>query len=113
MQKLAICLGLLLLAACASTPTADLAAGEVSLTQVEQTAYTYTTLPLCGTEKPGQLCKTLATETAIRSAKKTADAALTAAKTSITPGSVASFQVTLNALVALVPIAVNAVSGGK
>lgn len=113
MQKLASCLGLLLLVSCASTPLADLTASEVSLTQVEQAAYLYASLPLCGTEKPGQLCKTLATEAAIRTAKKTADTALAAAKTSVTAGSVASFQVALNALVAIVPVAVTAATGGQ
>lgn len=104
---------LLLLAACASTPTADLYVGEVSLTQVEQAAYTYTTLPLCGTEKTGQLCRTVATEVVIQKAKKTADAALAAAKTSITPGSVANFQTALAALVAVVPVAVSTATGGN
>lgn len=111
MRKLLI-LGVLLCTACASTPSADLAAGEVSLTQAEQAAYTYTTLPLCGTEKPGQLCRTLATEAIIQKAKRTADAALAAAKTSITVGSVANFQTALAALVAVVPVVVIKATGG-
>lgn len=106
MKKLAILLGVLFLVACASTPTADLYAGQVVLTKVEQSAYTYTTLPLCGTEKSGQLCRTLATERAIRKAQKTAEAALTAAKTAVSPGAVANFQTALNAFSALVPVVV-------
>lgn len=103
----------LLLSACGSTPTADLYAGEVSLTQVEQAALAYANFPLCGTEKPGQICKTLATETAIRTGEKTAEASLAAAKTSVTPGTVASFQSALSALVAIVPVAVTTATGGN
>lgn len=111
MRKLLL-IGVLLLAGCASTPLADLAAGEVSLTQAEQAAYTYTTLPLCGTEKPGQLCRTLATEASIQKAKRTADAALVAAKSGVTAGSVANFQTALAALVAVVPVVVIKATGG-
>lgn len=112
MRYLIAC-ALLVLVGCASTPTADLYAGEVSLTQAEQAAYIYTTLPLCGTEKPGQLCRTLATEAAILKAKKVADQALAAAKVGITPGSVANFQTALAALIAVVPVAVSAATGGN
>lgn len=112
MRKLLLLAGVLL-TACASTPTADLYASEVILTKLESSAYKYTTFSLCGTEKPGQLCKTKATEVAIRKAEQTAEAALAAAKANVTAGSVADFRVTLNALTAIIPATVNAAMGGN